>query len=189
MEYRTPIRTLSPVTENENEAIVEALYAPLYRFALSLTGNPVEACDLTQEAFFRWLKHQDSVRDPSKAKSWLFTTLHREFLALVRRSSRYPHRELEEVEAELPWIEPQDVNRMDGAIVMQALHEVEETHRAPLSLFYLESYSYQQIAVTLDMPIGTVMSRLSRGRDQLRRNLRQLMSAEDRKIIPLPRSA
>ena len=150
------------VTESDMEAVVVEFYAPLYRFALSLAGGVAPACDLTPETVYRWLKHGTELRDPTKVKSWLFTTLYREFLRDNRRTLRFPYQELEEVEAELPSTEPADMEKLDGKLVMQALQKVDENYRAPLSLFYLESCSYARIAETLDIPIGTVMSRLSR---------------------------
>ena len=73
---------------------------------------------------------------------------------------------------------------LDGKLVMQALHLLEETHRLPLALFYIENLSYQEIAEALELPIGTVMSRLSRGKQQLRQNLRDRHSSQHN-IIPL----
>ncbi len=84
---------------------------------------------------------------------------------------------------------PEDLGTLDAAVVLEALLAVDETFRAPLSLFYLESLSYTRIAELLEVPVGTVMSRLSRGRDQLRRELRARLPSEDRKVIPLSRNA
>jgi len=64
-----------------------------------------------------------------------------------------------------------NVNAFDSATVLQALREVEEPFRAPLTLFYLDQFSYQEIADILEVPIGTVMSRLSRGKALLRQRL------------------
>jgi len=77
-----------------------------------------------------------------------------------------PENQLEEVT-----LEPETVASMDGGVVMAALQEVDEIFRAPLTLFYLEELSYQEIAEALDVPAGTVMSRLSRGKAQLRARL------------------
>ena len=75
------------------------------------------------------------------------------------------------VEDELPPLETETVAKMDAALVMEALLEVDEVQRAPLQLFYVEDRSYLEIADILGVPIGTVMSRLSRGKQQLRRIL------------------
>jgi RNA polymerase sigma-70 factor (ECF subfamily) len=60
---------------------------------------------------------------------------------------------------------------LDGATVVQALRQLDETFRAPLALFYLEDHSYRDIAEVLEIPIGTVMSRISRGKELLRKQL------------------
>jgi len=63
--------------------------------------------------------------------------------------------------------------QLDGATVMAALQRLEETYRAPLALFYLEDHSYREIAEILEVPIGTVMSRISRGKALLRATVLQ----------------
>ena len=77
------------------------------------------------------------------------------------------------------------VSRIDAASVMTALQTVDETFRAPLTLFYIEDMSYQEIADALEVPIGTVMSRLSRGKAQLRTAL-ETAEAPASKVLPFP---
>ena len=171
--------------ELDFDQLVSDYYQPLYRFALSLAEREAEACDLTQQTFFLWASKGQQLRDRSKVKSWLFTTLHREFLGSRRRNTRFPHHEIESVEHELPSVSPATVNEMDAGVVMQALWNVDEVYRAPLMLFYLEDHSYLEIAAVLEVPVGTVMSRLARGKAQLRGLLADQGAGEERKIVPI----
>lgn len=154
--------------------LVETYYAALYRFALSLAKNPSDAGDLTQQTFFVWATKGHNLRDESKAKSWLFTTLYREFLRGRRRSGRMVAIEdLPPTEQDSPDVETDLVAKMDAPLVLEALQAVDDSFREPLTLFYLQDLSYLEIAEILSIPIGTVMSRLSRGKAQLRTLLAQ----------------
>lgn len=153
------------------DQIVTEHYATLYRFALSLTRNEAESLDLTQQTFYLWATKGSQLRDGSKLKSWLCTTLYREFLGNRRHAQRFPQVDISLVEDELPPMEAETINHMDATLVMEALMEVDEVQRAPLQLFYVEDRSYLEIADILGVPIGTVMSRLARGKNQLRRIL------------------
>src|SRR6266566_4833881 len=163
------------MSEADFQQLVDRQYPPLFRFALSLAKSEADAADLTQQTFFLWASKGNQLRDRSKAKSWLFTTLYHEFLGRRRHEVRFPKVELDDVREEEMSISS-NVNAFDSAIVLQALRNVEELFRAPLTLFYLEQFSYQEIADILEVPIGTVMSRLSRGKAQLRE---QLLSNEE----------
>jgi len=165
--------------------LVDAHYAPLYRFALSLARNSADAGDLVQQTFFIWATKGHGLRETTKAKSWLFTTLYREFLRGRRRDSRATSLEdLPPAEADIAADEVDRVTRLDAASVVAALQSVDEIFRAPLTLFYLEELSYQEIAETLEVPIGTVMSRLSRGKAQLRAALAKEETSGKSKVIP-----
>lgn len=172
-----------PVTEFEN--CVSDHYEGLYRFALSLTQRESEAADLTQQTFFLWATKGHQLRDKSKLKSWLFTTLHREFLGGRRRQVRFPHHDLESAQQEVPAVMPEVVQSLDASILVETLGQIEETYRAPLVLFYLEDHSYREIAAILDIPMGTVMSRLARGKAQLRQLLLDPAHRKARNIVPL----
>lgn len=163
-------RASDPITVDELtfETIVSTYYEPLYRFAFSLSRQESSACDLTQETFYRWATKGHQLRDKTKIKSWLFTTLYRQFIGQQRRETRFPHVEVEASSHELPHVAPTMDRKVDGAALIDLLSKVTEIYRAPLVLLYLEDHSYQEIATVLDIPIGTVMSRLSRGKEQLR---------------------
>ena len=164
------------------QQLVDRQYASLYRFALSLSKSEADAADLTQQTFFLWASKGGQLRDRSKAKSWLFTTLYREFLSRRRHEVRFPKVELDDVREEEMSILP-NVNAFDSTTVLQVLGEVEEPFRAPLTLFYLEQFSYQEIADLLEVPIGTVMSRLSRGKALLRQRLLSKEEAIGNKVV------
>ncbi len=152
--------------------LVDRFYPALYRFALSLARSEADACDLTQQTFYVWATKGHALREAEKAKSWLFTTLYREFLRGRRRGERMTALDtVSEAEVESVTPAPETVASMDAEVVLAALQEVDEGFRAPLTLFYIEELSYQEIADVLEIPIGTVMSRLSRGKTQLRARL------------------
>ena len=160
------------------ESLVTRFYGPLYQFAFSLSRSEADACDLTQQAFTIWAAKGKQLRDNSKVKTWLFTTLHREFLNSRRRQTRFPHAELGTVEAELPTVSPASINRLDSSQVVATLALVDEVFRAPVALFYLQDYSYLEIAEILGVPLGTVKSRLARGISQLQQLLARDIAAD-----------
>lgn len=164
--------------ETDYEQAVAVHYEALYAFAYSLVGHEADACELTQEAYCRLLTHGAQLRDPAKVRSWLFTTLYRVFLGWQQRRARFPHLELAEVEHELPVLAPEDVDSLADDVLRSALLELEEHYRAPLVLFYLNGHSYEEIAALLEVPVGTVMSRLYRAKVQLRQRLAAYLRAE-----------
>lgn len=153
---------------NEFEQLVDAHYQALYRFGYSLAKTPERASDLVQQTFVKWAEKGHQLKDRSKAKSWLFTTLYREHLSAARRSTKFPERDLEEAEFQLPANQADADRKLDAKRAVGLLGQLDETFRAPLALFFLQEHSYKEIAETLDIPMGTVMSRISRGKKQLR---------------------
>ncbi len=151
--------------------LVDRHYGALYRFALSLTRTEPDACDLVQDVFQTWAEKGRQLHDPTKVKSWLFTTMHRNFLKRQQRGIRFPEVELSAAELELPALPLALVERLDGQLAMEYLGRVDDQFRAPVALFYLQDCSYLEIAQILDIPMGTVKSRIARGLVQLRRLL------------------
>src|SRR5271156_5570908 len=135
---------------------------------MSLTRSEADACDLAQQTFYMWATKGHQLRDASKVKSWLFTTLYRAFLESRRTLTRFPHFELTEADADLPVILPEAARQIDAMHAVEALSQMDAVYRAPVALFYLEDCSYQEIADILEVPIGTVKSRMARGLAQLK---------------------
>jgi RNA polymerase sigma-70 factor, ECF subfamily len=153
------------------DSVVAQYYQPLYKFAFTLTRMEADACDLTQQTFYIWATKGHQLREPDKIKTWLFTTLHRTFLQRRRKELRFPHQELVETDAALPVVDPVSANGLDTAHVLDALSRIEEHYQAAVALFYLEDCSYKEIVEVLDVPIGTVKSRLTRGLGRLKEML------------------
>lgn len=164
--------------------LVDAHYQALYRFGYSLTRSPDRAADLVQETFCIWAEKNSQLRDRSKAKTWLFTTLHREFLGQRRKMSRFSDEPVDEsMMAAQAGSEDDAERQMDGHRAVELLGELEEMYRAPLALFYLQQHSYKEIAEILDVPIGTVMSRLSRGKEMLRKKMVKEPSSGPKNLV------
>jgi RNA polymerase sigma-70 factor (ECF subfamily) len=159
-----------PGSRRRIQALVEQHYAPLYRYAFRLTGCASDAEDLTQEAFCQAQLKFGQLRDASRAKAWLFSILRNAYLHRVRDARRQATVSLEYVgdlaerlAEPLPEIEPQRLQ--------EVLNELPEEFRTPLILFYFEEFSYRDIAEQMEVPLGTVMSRLARAKAHLRSRL------------------
>jgi RNA polymerase sigma-70 factor, ECF subfamily len=155
------------------ERVVSELYAPVYRFALVLAESETEAADLTQETFLILCRQYEQVREPEKVRSWLFTTLRRLFFRTLRRRQVHPEVELSPQHQE-PAVDPMGPRAVDAGAILNALSELEEDHRTVLELFYIADLSYKEIASSLKIPIGTVMSRLARAKERLRGALAEI---------------
>jgi len=159
--------------------LVDAHYEGLYRFGLSLARQSTAAEDLVQQTFLQWARKGHTLRDGTKAKTWLFTTLYREWLNIRRREGRVEVVEFNpEVHDGGEAMDTEEINTEDSALVVEALQRLDDTYRAPLVLFYMKEMAYKDIAEVLEIPIGTVMSRLSRGKDMLRKSLRSAMQGD-----------
>lgn len=151
----------------EFEDLVALYYGDLYRFALSMTRNEADALDLTQQTFYIWAEKGSQLRDAANVRSWLFTTLHREFLQLRRRQSCFSDKDWTLIADQSASVSPELGDRIDARTMLQFLTRINQSFRAPLVLFFLEDLSYKQIAEMLEIPLGTVQSRIARGKANL----------------------
>ncbi len=152
----------------ETEAIphLRALYATAYR----MTRNAADAEDIVQETFLRAFRAFDRYTPGTNIRAWLYTILYRVRTDAFRRSGRSP--ETVELLDDGPAVPPpQDALASGGEEIARALERLPEVFRAAVLLRDVQEFSYAEIARILEVPIGTVMSRIYRGRALLREAL------------------
>lgn len=150
--------------------LVETHYVSLYRYAYRLTGSVADAEDLTQEAFCQAQAKYGQLREAAKAKAWLFTIVRNVYLLRLRNERRARLVNLDDL-SELPESLPESLPEVEPEQLQHALDELPEIFRTPVILYYFEEFSYRDIADQMDLPIGTVMSRLARAKAFLRGRL------------------
>src|SRR5262245_10118877 len=167
-----------PGSQRRVQELVESHYVPLYRYAYRLSGSTADAEDLTQEAFCKAQMQLRQLRDPGKAKAWLFSILRNAYLHRRRADRQHACVSLNGVADQAgPNVEP--AAELDPELLQNALNDLPETFRTPVILFYFEDFSYRDIAEQMDVPIGTVMSRLARAKAHLRARLSADAVGED----------
>jgi RNA polymerase sigma-70 factor (ECF subfamily) len=154
-------------------AQIEAHIPGLRRFARQLVrGDPERADDLVQDTLERALSHWHLRRNDGDMHGWLYTILYHRFLTdLHREKRRNAHHRSTDVAVDRPEVEGQQEAALIHRDLLRAFAELPEEQRSVLFLVTVEDLSYGEAARVLGVPIGTVMSRLSRGREKLRRYL------------------
>jgi RNA polymerase sigma-70 factor (ECF subfamily) len=158
-----------PGRQEKVQSLVDEHYEALYRYAYRLAGTAADAEDLVQEAFCRAQEKLGQLREPARAKAWLFSILRNAYLHRLRPSQHprlvplYDLGDFAEPPESLPEVEPDKLQ--------QALSELPEIFRTPVIMFYFEDFSYRDIAEQMEVPLGTVMSRLARAKGYLRSRL------------------
>jgi len=158
----------------------------LYSAALRMTRNPSDAEDLVQETYLRAYRGFGGFKEGTNLKAWLYKILTNTFINQYRAKKRRPDQvELDDTEdfflfRRMGGLEAADANRtaetevldaLPDAEVKEALEALPEQFRMAVILADIEGFSYKEIAEILDVPIGTVMSRIHRGRKQLQKRL------------------
>jgi RNA polymerase sigma-70 factor (ECF subfamily) len=141
----------------------------LYNVAMKYMGDPYDAEDLVQETMYGAFRNFGQLRDESKCRSWLFAIL----LEGVAQGDLCRDYE----------------KKLEAISTRESLERLPEKYKTVLVLFFLEDMSYQEISEIIDVPIGTVMSRLSRAKQQMKKELLREVTMKDAKIIDIRRAA
>lgn len=178
---------LSEAARKQNEQLFEQEFMPhldaLYNFAFHLTQSEEDANDLVQDTFLKAYRFIESYERGTNAKAWLFKILKNSFINEYRRKVRQPADvDFEEYVAYQDAEDSTQVGDLDlreevlreliGDEVTEALNELPVDFRTVIILCDLEGFSYEEIAKIIDIPIGTVRSRLHRARNIMKEKLR-----------------
>ena len=157
-------------TQPDIQALVHQHHAAVYRYAFRLTGRQADAEDLAQQTFLQAQRKLHQLREPKHATAWLFAIL-RSLLIKSRRRNRPMAAADAQVEPDL-MAAPEAPEEVDSERLQAALSQLPDEHRTIVLMFYMEELSYKESAEALDVPMGTVMSRLSRAKSRLRELLK-----------------
>lgn len=185
-----PRETVNTINEDFEAGVLTQLDS-LYRTALRLTNNPQEAEDLVQETMLKAFRFADTYQRGTNLRAWLFRILNTSAINRYRKNANHPQpaslpegeefylynriRDLSGQELSHA-AEDEVLNKYLDEDVYQALNDLPPNFRIALILADIEGMSYKEIAETLQIPIGTVMSRISRARRQLQKSLWQYAS-------------
>lgn len=166
---------------SDHESLITQHIPRLRRYSRALTGDRSAADDLVQDTLERALSRFHLWRQGSDLRAWLFTIMHNIYVNQARSRARHPHEPLDEAAAEA--MHSRDPDWAGLRDIDDALSRLSGEQRAVLLLVGLEQFTYEEAAQVLDIPLGTVMSRLSRGRERLRLMLAGDPTAATLKVV------
>jgi RNA polymerase sigma-70 factor (ECF subfamily) len=164
--------------------LVAEHHQAVYRYAYRLAGSVPDAEDLTQQVFLTAQERIGQLRRKEAARAWLFAILRNNFLKMRQKRRPVPAETLQMDMHAIPAVIPEEAD-IDRERLQHALDELPAKFRLVLTMFYYEDRSYREIADRLELPMGTVMSRLARAKGHLRA---RLFSPEGHEAADPPRS-
>lgn len=167
----------------------------LYNVALKYMRNQYDAEDLVQETMYAAFRNFHQLREKEKCRSWLFAIMRSSFLKEKRQALQRPH--LGTDDSYLSFLEGVSATNLAGELekklesehVQEIIEGLPEKYKTPLILYFLEDMSYQEIADFLDIPIGTVMSRLSRAKQSIKKVMLREITIQKSKVVEMSRKA
>jgi RNA polymerase sigma-70 factor (ECF subfamily) len=184
---RKVVKFLCSVQQRERFNIaLETHYARLYRLAFAWTHQSCLAQDLVQETMLKALENQGDLDNFDQFGAWLSKIMHNKFVDNLRYNRRWEWADEAEVDDCLSeaCTESKLIQSQTEDALHNAMSKLSFEHRQAISLSDIQGFSYQEISDITSTPIGTVMSRISRGREKLRFLLDKSYS-EQRKVVPL----
>ena len=166
--------------ENLIDRLIHQYHGDVYRYGFRLSGNAADADDLAQQVFLAAHQKIGQLREVERVRGWLLAITRNQFLKTYRRRRPVDSSSLELDVNQVP--EDLGKEEIDTERLQMALDEMPEPYRTVLLMFYFEDLSYQEIADSMQVAIGTVMSRLSRAKGQLRY---KLLCPETKDISPV----
>ena len=163
----------------------------LFNMAMKYTGKRYDAEDIVQETMYNAYRNFSQLRDEAKCRQWLFAILRTTFLKEKRAMIRRPL--LDDGSGYLRNLQDESADslalliekKMDKKDVHEVLNRMSEKHKSPLILYYMEEMTYQEIADYLEVPIGTVMSRLTRAKRQMKKQLLKKLAVRRKKQVKM----
>lgn len=164
------------------ETLLKTYQKPVYNLALRMTGNPDDAQDLTQETFLHVWRGLSGYRSDASFSTWLYRLTSNVSIDFLRRRSREKtislyctgdENEEWELPVPVPCAETQVLTRLTRVQVAEALDKLEPEYRQALTLRVINGLRYAEIAAALEVPEGTVKSRIARAREKMRRLLKK----------------
>lgn len=189
--HADPMNRANTIGREDCEQAIVGMLDMLYSTAIRLTRNPADAEDLVAESVAKALANLDSLRDPNCLRGWVFRVLHNTHTSMCRKRST--RREVSWNDADdseegdfwlfehlhqpflLWWSNPEQAF-LDNVLhedIVRALEKLPENYRLVVIMADVDELTYEEIAEALEMPVGTVRSRLSRGRSMLQKTLWQ----------------
>ena len=195
-----PVENAQPVQEDFAAGVIAQLDS-LYRTALRLTHNPQEAEDLVQETMLKAFRFSNSYQPGTNLRAWLFRILNTSAINRYRRQATHPtpstlpegeefylYNRIRDLSGQELTTAAEDevLGRYLDEDVYRALNDLPYNFRMPVILADIEGMTYKEIAEALQIPIGTVMSRISRARRQLQRSLWDYAREKGYVTVPAP---